>query len=167
MAQVSAPRPNQSGGVARRATVLERLRREHPGAPVVDLGNAFTRPENQTELDYLSRQEQRLYLETMAAMRYDAAAIGMNELLFGSGWFREATKGLDIPYLSSNVAERGVPLAPASRTVHAGGLQVAVVSTLSLPRSLSAPQFENTAALGSQTLCRPRARRGGGASRRS
>jgi hypothetical protein len=141
---------NQSGGVARRATVLERLRREHPGAPVVDLGNAFTRPENQTELDYLSREEQRLYLETMAAMRYDASAIGTNELLFGSGWFREATKGLGIPYVSSNVAERGVRLAPASRIVQSNGsLRVAVVSAFEPPHGPGTlPQFEaNTAAL--------------------
>ncbi len=140
---------NQSGGVARRATVLERLRREHPGAPVVDLGNAFTRPENQTELDYLSRQEQRLYLETMAAMRYDASAIGMNELIFGTGWFREATKGLAIPYVSSNVAERGVGLAPASRMLRVGSLRVAVVSAFEPPHGPGTlPQFEaNTAAL--------------------
>lgn len=140
---------NQSGGVARRATILERLRREHPGAPVVDLGNAFTRPDKQAELDYLSRQEQRLYLETMAAMRYDASAIGMNELLFGSGWFRDATKGLRIPYVSSNVAEHGIPLAPASRIVHAGGLRVAVVSAFEPPHGPEAlPQFEaNTATL--------------------
>jgi len=140
---------NQSGGVARRATVLERLRREHPGAPVVDLGNAFTRPDDQGELDYLSRQEQRLYLETMAAMRYDASAIGVNELLFGSGWFREATKGLGIPYISSNMAERGAPLAPPSRIVHAGRLRVAIVSIFEPPHGAGTPpRFEaSTAAL--------------------
>jgi len=141
---------NQSGGVARRATVLERLRREHPKAPVVDLGNAFTRPEKQTELDYLSREEQRLYLETMAAMRYDASAIGMNELLFGSGWFRDATKGLGIPFVCSNVAERGARLAPASRIVPSeGGLRVAVVSVFEPPQGPGTlPQFEaNTTAL--------------------
>jgi len=141
---------NQSGGVARRATVLERLRREHPGSPVVDLGNAFTRPENQTQLDYLARAEQRLYLETMAAMRYDACAIGTNELLFGSGWFREATKGLGIPYVSSNVAEGGGLFAPASRIVRSeGGLRVAMVSAFEPPHGPEAlPQFEaNTAGL--------------------
>ncbi len=140
---------NQSGGVARRATVLERLRRDHPGAPVVDLGNAFTRQENQTELDYLTREEQRLYLRTMAAMRYDASAIGMNELLFGSGWFRDATHGLEIPYVSANIADRGIPLAPPSRIVRARGLRVAMISTLEPPHGPETlAQFEaNTAAL--------------------
>jgi hypothetical protein len=140
---------NQSGGVARRATVLDRLRREHPRAPLVDLGNAFARPENATELDYLSREEQRLYLETMGAMRYDAAAIGMSELYFGSAWFQDATNGLGIPYISSNVAEAGSSLAPPSRVVDAGSLRVAFVAVLEPPHGPSAsPEFEaRTAAL--------------------
>lgn len=138
---------NQSGGVARRTTVLERLRREHPAAPVVDLGNAFTRPDNPTELDYLSREEQRLYLETMAAMHYDAAAIGVNELLFGTAWFRNVTKGLAIPYACCNVEERGVPLAPALRLIRAGGLRVAIIPVLEPPHGPdSAPLFEANAA---------------------
>jgi len=140
---------NQSGGVARRSTILARLRRSYPGAPLLDLGNAFTRPEKQTHLDYLSREEQRLYLETMAAMRYDAAAISTNELLFGSGWFREATKGLEIPYVSSNVTERGTGLAPSTRIIRAGGLKIGIVSAFEPqhgPGTL--PQLEaNTASL--------------------
>ena len=129
--------------------MLSRLRREHAEVPVLDLGNAFTRPENETELDYLSREEQRLYLETMAAMRYDAAAVGTNELLFGSGWFRDATRGLPIPYLSSNISERGAALAPAFRVIRSGGLRIAFVSIFEPPHGPGTlPQFEtSTAAL--------------------
>ena len=138
---------NQSGGVARRATVLERLRRAYPGSPLVDLGNAFTKPESPSELDYLSRQEQRLYLETMAAMRYDAASIGTNELLFGTGWFRTATRDLGVPYLGSNLADQGVPLAPAYRIVRAGKLRVGIVAVFEPPHGPGTPaQFEANAA---------------------
>ena len=138
---------NQSGGVARRATLIARLRHEHPGAPLLDVGNAFTKPETAEELDYLSRREQRLYLETMADMRYDAAAIGTNELLYGTGWFREATKGLGLPYLSSNVLERGVALEPSWRIVHAGGLRIAVIAALEPPHGPAAlAQFEASTA---------------------
>ena len=134
---------NQSGGVARRATMIERLRREHPGAALLDLGNGFAKPETPAELDYLARREQRLYLETMAAMGYDAVAVGTNELLYGTGWFREATKGLRMPYLSSNVLEHGVPLEPAWRVVRARGLRVALVSVFEPPHGPDAlPQFE-------------------------
>jgi hypothetical protein len=138
---------NQSGGVARRATMIERLKRAHPDAPLLDLGNAFTRPETPAELDYLSRQEQRLYLETMAAMRYDAAAIGPNELLYGTGWFREATKGLGLPYLSSNVLEHGAALEASWRILRERGLRIAVVSVLEPPHGPAAmPQFEASTA---------------------
>jgi hypothetical protein len=138
---------NQSGGVARRATMIERLKREHPDAPLLDLGNAFARPETPAELDYLSRQEQRLYLQTMAAMRYDAAAIGPNELLYGTGWFREATKGLGLPYLSSNVLEHGAALEPSWRILREHGLRIAVVSVLEPPHGPAAmPQFEASTA---------------------
>ncbi len=140
---------NQSGGVARRATVIARLRRAHPGALLLDVGNAFFRPDKQAELDFLSREEQRLYLETMSLMRYDAAAIGTTELLYGAGWFRDATKGLPIPYVSANVAERGAPLAPAFRLLRARGIRVAVISAFEPPHGPGAPpQFEaNTATL--------------------
>jgi len=138
---------NQSGGVARRATALERLRREHPGAPVIDLGNAFTRPENGALFDYLAREEQRLYLETMDAMHYDAAGIGVNELLFGSAWFRDATRRLSIPYLSSNIGERGAPLAPPSRIVAVRGLRVGIVAAFEPPRGPETlSQFESNTA---------------------
>ncbi len=138
---------NQSGGVARRATVIARLRRSHPGALLLDVGNAFPRPDKQAELDFLSREEQRLYLETMALMRYDAAAIGTTELLFGAGWFRQATQGLPIPYVSANIAERGIPLAPASRVLRVEGIRVAVVSAFDPPHGPGTlPQFEASAA---------------------
>ena len=138
---------NQSGGVARRATAIERLRREHPGAPLLDVGNAFMKPETGTELDYLSREEQKLYLQTMAAMHYDAAAIGPNELLHGVAWFREATSGLSLPYVSSNVLDHGAPLAPPSRTFRRNGLRIAVVSVLEPPHGPGAPpQFESSTA---------------------
>ena len=134
---------NQSGGVARRATMIERLRREHPDAALVDLGNAFAKPETPAELDYLAREEQRLYLRTMAAMGYDAMAVGTNELLYGTEWFRKATEGLRLPYLSSNVAEGGVALEPPWRVVRAGGLRIAVVTVLEPPHGPDAlPQFE-------------------------
>ncbi|HET9939769.1 MAG TPA: multiheme c-type cytochrome [Candidatus Eisenbacteria bacterium] len=134
---------NQSGGVARRATMIERLRREHPDAPLLDLGNAFAKPETPAELDYLARQEQRLYLQTMATMGYDAVAVGTNELLYGTGWFREATKGLGLPYLSGNVLEHGATLEPAWRVVRARGLRIAIVSVLEPPHGPDAlPQFE-------------------------
>lgn len=132
---------NQSGGVARRATVLERLRQRHKELLVLDAGDSFLRPKVQSELDFLSRHEQTLYLRTMDMMRYDAAAVGVTELFFGSRHFLEHTRGLKTPYLSANVLAGGKPISAPSLRLAAGRLRVAVIGVLEPPRGSSAQRL--------------------------
>jgi hypothetical protein len=135
---------NQSGGVARRATVLEQLRRQDPGLLLIDAGDAFIMPDKQAELDYLSRQEEDLYLRTLDFMKYQAAAIGISELAFGAGAFRQATRGRGVPFLAANIREDGRPLGPASIRIATGGLRVAVIGVFEPPRGRAAdPIFED------------------------
>jgi hypothetical protein len=137
---------NQSGGVARRATVVERIRRRHPDALVLDAGEAFARPKTQAELDFLSRQEQSLYLRTLDLMRYDAVSVGSSELHFGLEHFHDSTRGLATPYLSANVRRDGRPVAPASRILRSGGRRVAVIGVLEPPYGREADaRFEESA----------------------
>jgi hypothetical protein len=137
---------NQSGGVARRATVLERIRRRQPDALVLDAGETFARPKTQAELDFLSRQEQELYLRTLDLMRYDAVAVGSTELHFGLDHFRDSTRVLTTPYLSTNVRHQGRPIAPASRILRSGGRRVAVIGVLEPPYGREAEaRFEESA----------------------
>ena len=130
---------NQAGGVARRATVLDRIRRVHPATLVVDAGNAFILPERQIEPDYLTRAEQRLYLRAMDLMRYDAAAIGTTELSYGLDWFRAAATGIRTSYLCANVTAGGVAIAPASTIMRVGGRRVAIVGVFEPPQGNAAP----------------------------
>ena len=125
---------NQSGGAARRATVIARLRRADPAAVLLDAGNAFLRDDKLARLDFLSRQEQMLYLRTMAHDRYDAVAIGTTELTFGTDWFREAGRGVALPYVCANLQSGGEPLAPPVRLLRAHGASIGVVSVLDPPR---------------------------------
>jgi cytochrome c554/c'-like protein len=125
---------NQSGGVARRATVLERIRQRDPAAIIVDAGSAFRRPEKDQPLDFLARQEQQLYLEAMAAMRYDASAVGVTELTFGAERFREQTEQVSLPYLAANVRAQGQSVAPASTVLERAGVRVAVLGLFEPPR---------------------------------
>ena len=137
---------NQSGGVARRATALERIRRADPRALVLDAGGAFMRPTTRAKLDFLSRQEQGLYLGALGLMRYDAVAVGTNELAFGLDYFREQTRSLTTRYVVANVRMDGRPIAPpvVRRTV--GGLRVAVIGVLEPPRGRGVvPGFEDEA----------------------
>jgi len=130
---------NQSGGVARRATFLERVRRKDPAALVLDAGDSFIRPETQTGLDFLSRQEQTMYLRTLDMMRYDAVALGANELAHGLDFFREVTRHLTTPYLTANVRLAGRPIASPSVRRTANGLRVAVIGVFEPPRGSDLP----------------------------
>jgi hypothetical protein len=140
---------NQSGGVARRATVLARLRRQDPGALLVDAGSAFVRPEKQLELDFLTRQEQALYLTTLDMMGYQAAAIGTTELTFGFDYFKEQTRGLRVPYLAANVTKDGRPIAPGSIVLRSHGLRVGLIGIFEPPYGKAAATLfeENTQSL--------------------
>jgi len=130
---------NQAGGVARRATVLARLRAKHPDLIVLDAGSAFIRPEKQNSLDYLSHSEQRLYLDTLRAMRYAAVAVATNELTFGADHFVASTRDVETPFLAANVRLDGQPLARPALRLTAGGLRVAAIGVFEPPLAGEAP----------------------------
>ena len=151
---------NQSGGVARRATALQRIRERDPEALVLDAGDAFLRPKSQTQLDFLSSQEQTLYLKTLDFMRYHAVAVGATELMFGLEHFREHTRGMSTPYLAANIRAGGKPIAPASIRLAARGMKAAVIGVFEPPRGQDATPLFEESTLGLQiedpveTLCR-------------
>jgi len=124
---------NQSGGVARRATMIARLRHADPEAVLLDAGNAFLRDEKMGAQDYLSREEQKLYLRTMAREGYAAVGIGTTELTYGVDWFEEARRGVGLPYASANLAWQRAPLAPPVRFTRAHGLRIAVIPVFERP----------------------------------
>src|SRR5262249_21797467 len=124
---------NQAGGVARRASEVERLRRENPGALLLDAGSFLAGPGRLPEIDFLSREEQGLYLRIYDSMRYDAAALGVNEVSFGLDALRDLAPGTRTPFLLANVRRGGALVAPAWRILTVGGLKVAAVGILEPP----------------------------------
>ncbi|HXH27847.1 MAG TPA: multiheme c-type cytochrome [Candidatus Polarisedimenticolia bacterium] len=135
---------NQSGGVARRATMLARLRRKHPGLLLLDAGEAFIMPDKQNDLDLLSRGEQDLYLRTLEVMRYGAVAVGSSELAFGPEFLLEETRGRRPPFLCANIRKDGRLLAAPSARLEAGGLRVAVIGIYEPPHGREAnPIYED------------------------
>ncbi|HKN46391.1 MAG TPA: multiheme c-type cytochrome [Candidatus Polarisedimenticolia bacterium] len=129
---------NQSGGVARRATVIEALRKKDPDLLLLDAGDAFVMPDKEVDLDFLTREEQSLYLGTMDWMGYQAAGVGTAELALGLDHFRRETAGHATPFLVANVRANGRPIAPASRVLRAGRLKVAVIGVFEPPRGREA-----------------------------
>lgn len=118
---------NQSGGVARRATIVDSVRSVDPEALVLDAGSSFDRPDQYQIHSVLAEKEQRLYLEMMDQMGYSAAAIGLGELSRGPRYFRELSRGLRIRFLAANVTAAGKPLGSASIHLRCRGRRIAVI----------------------------------------
>jgi len=136
---------NQSGGMARRATVVNQLRRQHPNVLLLDAGSSFSRPEDERRPDFFAEQEQRFYLRLMDSMGYGAATIGMNELGYGLPYFRSMTQGMKTPFLVANVRD-GRAIAAGDTVLRSGGLRVDVVGVFEPPRvSASDALFEEQA----------------------
>jgi hypothetical protein len=123
---------NQSGGLARRATVLDSLREADP-VMILDAGSAFARPDKRGRLDDLGRQEERLYLGVVKRMSYDAIAIGETELGGGPEHFARLASDLQLPYLGANVRCSNGAIAPGWKRVKVRGLTVGVVGAFDPP----------------------------------
>jgi len=131
---------NQSGGVARRSTVLREIRKHVPEALLIDAGNAFPHSDAGERPSFLTDEEQRLYLATMSQAGYRASAIGRTELLFGARHFRALSAGATFPFLAANVFEGGQALAPATTIVRAGSHRVGMIGIYEPP---SGPDAES------------------------
>jgi cytochrome c554/c'-like protein len=94
---------NESGGIARRATVIDSVRGVDRDALLLDAGSAFDRPKPFESPNALARMEQGFYLQMMDEMGYDAAVIGVGELAHGGLYFRELTQHVRTPFLGANI----------------------------------------------------------------
>ena len=87
--------PGQSGGVARRATLIERIRKQRPSLLLVDAGGNF---DGENRLDELRA---RANMEAMKAMGYDAILFTPEELRFGTDFSTQITTELQLPFIST------------------------------------------------------------------
>jgi len=124
---------NESGGVARRATVLDSIRRNDPEAVLLDAGSSFNRPEPFESPNALATYEQRFYLLLMDRMGYAAAAIGTGELARGRQYFLTAARGLRTPFIAANVGADGLN-APCSTVLRAHGRRIGVIGVFEPPQ---------------------------------
>lgn len=118
---------NQSGGIARRASILDSLRRADTELVIVDAGSAFARPDNYRTPNALAQAEQRFYLEMMDEMGYAAATVGQGELANGPAYFLEQSRTLRTPFVCANVGVAGSPLRPSSTQVKVRGRRITII----------------------------------------
>lgn len=114
------------GGVARRATLVKELRKNNPGALLIDAGGFFAGgllDEYTSNVD-LDRQRTEVNLKAMSIMKYDAVGVSADEFNFGRDFLEKSTKLSGIPFVSCN-AQGSVFLPYIIKDV--GGVSVAII----------------------------------------
>lgn len=94
------------GGVTRRATLLQELKKQTKGLLIVDSGN-FTAGGSFDEASINPQYDAArtaIYYKAMAAMGYDAAALGANEFSFGVDFLKEQIKQSPVKFVSANIS---------------------------------------------------------------
>ena len=124
---------NQSGGVARRRTVIDSLRRSEGSLLLLDAGSGFSRLRNSSP-DFLAIEEQAIYNQLVSAMGYQAHAIGETELASGSAYLADQLRRNPMPYLTANIRSSGRTVAPSWRRWKARDVNVAVTAVIEPPR---------------------------------
>src|SRR3982751_6471378 len=92
------------GGVARRATLVKRVRHENPNTLLIDAGDAFQ------GTPYFNYYKGEVEYKSMSQIGYDAATIGNHEFDNGVAALAAAMKFADFDIVSSNYDFRGTLL---------------------------------------------------------
>ncbi|MHB1319383.1 MAG: bifunctional metallophosphatase/5'-nucleotidase [Anaerolineae bacterium] len=116
------------GGLARRATLIQKVRNENAGAVlVVDAGNTLLG-------DVLAlKSEGRVIIDAMNLMGYDALGVGTGELMKGPDVLRDRVAEAQFPVLSSNLIDSatGEPVLEPYVIIVRGGVRFGVIGITS------------------------------------
>ena len=92
------------GGVARRATLVRRIRRQNPNTLLIDAGDVFQ------GTPYFNFYRGEVEYKAMSAIGYDAGTLGNHEFDNGVDALAAALKFADFDLVSANYDVRGTPL---------------------------------------------------------
>jgi len=95
----------RDGGLARRMALIKQVRRRNPNTILVDSGGFFASGmlDEYSINNELDKQRTLLNLKAMEKMRYDAVAVGEDELNYGLEFITDYAKGSNIAFLSCNI----------------------------------------------------------------
>ncbi len=112
------------GGLARRATLIQAARAEHPSLLVLDAGNTFW-----GSWGPAVDSEGKVMAEAMNLMHYDAMALGETDLQLGEEALRQRIADSQFPVISANVvvASSGELLCKPYVVLEVGGRKVGLL----------------------------------------
>lgn len=121
------------GGLPRRATVLNEVKREAAQAPVfvVDAGNLSWKSDTIAESRLVQQREKaRVQHAALKLGGIDGMLPGAADLALGSAWLAEQAREQDLPFVAANLSCDGAAPFPGARRVERGGLALVVAGVL-------------------------------------
>lgn len=124
------------GGVARRATLVKRVRKENPNTLMIDAGDAFQ------GTPYFNYYKGEVEYKSMSLIGYDVVTLGNHDFDNGVDALAAAMKFANFEFVSTNYDVRGTPLEArvkpyAVRTL--GGVRVGLFGLGISPDNLITP----------------------------
>jgi 5'-nucleotidase len=125
------------GGVARRATLVKRVRKENPNTLLIDAGDVFQ------GTPYFNFYKGEVEYKAMSLIGYDVVTLGNHDFDNGVDALAAAMKFANFDFVSSNYDVRGTPLASrvkpyAVRVI--GGVRVGLFGLGISPDNLITPE---------------------------
>ncbi|HKO60804.1 MAG TPA: metallophosphoesterase [Pyrinomonadaceae bacterium] len=128
--------PNK-GGVARRATLVKRIRKENPNTLLIDAGDQFQ------GTPYFNFFRGEVEYKAMSMIGYDAATLGNHEFDNGVDALAAAMKFANFDFVSANYDVRGTPLESRVKpyiTRVLGGVRIGLFGLGVSPQNLITPE---------------------------
>ena len=98
------------GGIARRATLIQKLRKDNPNILLVDSGSFFAGGvmDQLSQGKELDQARTLVHLKAMDLMKYDAAALSPEEFNYGRQFLEESISKTGITFLGANIASNKI-----------------------------------------------------------
>ncbi len=124
------------GGVARRATLAKRVRKENPNTLLIDAGDAFQ------GTPYFNFYKGEVEYKAMSQIGYDAGTLGNHEFDNGVAALAAAMKFANFEFVSANYDVRGTPIESRVKPYvvrEIGGVRVGLFGLGISPAALITP----------------------------
>ena len=125
------------GGVARRATLVKRVRKENPNTLVIDAGDVFQ------GTPYFNFYKGEVEYKSMSLIGYDVVTLGNHDFDNGVDALAAAMKFANFEFVSSNYDVRGTPLESRVKPYIVrviGGVRVGLIGLGISPDNLITPE---------------------------
>ncbi len=128
------------GGLARRMSLVKRLRKANPNTILVDAGGFFAGGPGDVHLqgEALDKKRNEINLKGIGLIGYDGLNISSDEFNFGKDYFLETIKNFKVPLVSGNLKLEKVPAYLIKKI---SGLNVAVIGFSGFDNKLTAAGF--------------------------